>query len=936
MEKENGSREEKEEEFFDDLLGTADSKPDGGETRLFDAPDGGPGDANGKTRVAGGLFPDDGGDEPNPDGAEGGDAGASDADESAEKRKKVLRILGKTGKYSGKTLLFILRKAVTYALSAVFTVLLVGVIVGAVVGMSFMVYLQEFADSDVPQLENLRYDSSLTTELYYEDRAGNLVELEDDRLSAGENRLWVAYNDIPKTLVDAYVCIEDQRFWEHNGVDTKRTLSAVYNFFVPSGSQYGGSTITQQLIKNVTGENQNTMQRKIQEIYRALNVEKTYDKGQILEMYLNTISLSEGCYGVRAAAEKYFGKELDDLTLNECAAIASIGKSPVQYDPLINPQQNLERRNLVLREMLRQEKITQEQFDEAYDSPLQLAEDSENYVYTEKVHSYYVDAVIDDVIDDLMAEYGLDERSASIKLYSGGLQIVTCVDPKIQSILETVYTDESYWPATTGIQAQSAMCVMDPKTGNLLGIVGGRGEKKISRGLNRATQSKRQCGSSVKPVAVYAYALDTGLYNYVGPCDDVPAMYDENTGFWPNNATRNYTGRSSLENAIQRSLNTVAVKTCQALGVRNVFDNMVRSGFTTLVESYTTPNGRTLSDVDLSPLSLGSFTFGVTVREMTQAYACFANGGLTSHARTYSVVRDAQGNIVLDNRQEPEQLYSEATAFLMTKLLEKVITGPHGTARNYIDFYKPFGLEVAAKTGTTNDNKDLYFCGYTPDLVGACWYGYDNNKTITAKGGAAAGLWNSAFRMIYEYYEAEGIPYAKAFAQPNAVAYAKGTGMRICTISGKLATDACENDIGHYLGGASVVTDDFYYLKADPPVETCDKHIAVQWDRDTQAICMPGCDCPESSLVTVGFRKLEKSERCFARNVRISDASYIYIDVPSNYVYPSVRDVPFYYNLYGEDEFPGSSGGTVYNRVCSEHLHSGSPGEGGSSGEGTP
>lgn len=890
-------------------------------TRLFDLFGGNEGDSNGKTRVASELLFDDtdagsaGSGTPDPKNGEGG------ADRRKRRRRKALRILGKTGKYSGKTVLFVIRKAVTYTLNVLLTVLLVGIIVGAVVGISFMVYLRGYVDSTCEQLETLKYDSSLTTTLYYTDRAGNEVELTEDHLSSSENRLWVSYDQIPEILIEAYISIEDQRFWEHNGVDTKRTLSAVYNFFVPSGSQYGGSTITQQLIKNVTGENQNTMQRKIQEIFRALNVEKTYDKSEIMEMYLNTIFLSEGCYGVRAAAEEYFGKELSELTLNECAALASIGKSPVKYDPLINPQDNLERRNLVLREMLRQEKITQEEFDEAYDSPLHLVEDTENYVYTETVHSYYIDAVIDDVIADLMEQYGYDERSASIKLYSGGLQIYTCMDPTIQNILETVYTNESYWPKTSGIQAQSAMVVMDPKSGDLLGIVGGRGEKKISRGLNRATHSKRQCGSSIKPLSVYAYALETGLYNYVGPCDDVPVLYDESTGLWPNNATKSFTGRSSLENAIQRSLNTVAVKTCSMLGVENVFRNMLRSGFTTLVDNYVASNGTVFSDAALSPLSLGSFTFGVTVREMAQAYACFANGGLTSHARTYSVVLDSQGNVVLDNNRKSESLYSEATAFMITSLLQTVISGSAGTARNYINFHKDYeGLEVAAKTGTTNDNKDLYFCGYTPNLVGACWYGYDNNKTITANGGAAAGLWNSAFRMIYEYFTEEGIPFERQFTVPSTVAYAGDTGVRICTVSGKLATEACENDIGHYLGGSSVVTSKFYYLKANAPTEYCDKHVAVRWDRTTRAISVPGCTCPESNLVTVGFRKLEKSERNFARDVRISDAGYIYIPVPDGYTYPTSSSVPFFQNLYGEGEHPGHGSETV-NRVCTEHYH---------------
>ena len=851
------------------------------------------------------------------------------AEHGKETRKKVLNAVGKTAKYSGKTVLFIVRKVLTYTLNVLLTLLIIGTIVAAAVALAFMVYLGNYVNSDFPELDSLKYDSSLTTSIYYVNEDGAEVELEDDRLSSSENRMWVAYNDIPQQLVKAYIAIEDMRFWEHNGVDTKRTLAAVYNFFIPSGSSYGGSTITQQLIKNVSGNNEETIQRKVQEIFRALNVDKKYSKTEILEMYLNTIYLSENCYGVRAAALEYFGKELSELTLNECAAIASIGKWPIHYDPLVNPQNNLERRNLVLREMLRQELITESEYYEAYDAPLQLSDEDSGGVYTEYVHSYYIDAVIDDVIEDLMIEYGYTESVASLMLYSGGLHITTCLDPEIQSILEEVFVNEKYWPKTTGLKAQAAMCIMDQKSGDLLAIVGGRGEKKISRGLNRATHSKRQCGSSIKPISLYAYALETGLYNYAGPCDDIPYLYDEKEKtFWPNNATNRYDGASSLENAIQRSLNTVAINTCNRLGVARVFNNLVNSGFKSIVSSYTSSSGVTFSDQALSPLSLGSFTFGVTVREMTQAYACLANSGVTSKARTYTKVTDSMGNILLDNEESHSVLYSESTAFMITRLLQTVVSGPYGTARRYCTFFNNYeGLEIAAKTGTTNDNKDLYFCGYTPDLVAACWYGYDNNKTITSASSSCGELWNTVFDHIYSYFEKNDIPYTKTFPVPGSVGYAENTGLKICLISGKLATEACENDIAYITGNSdSVVTSNFYYLKTEPPTEYCDKHILVPWDTKTKAICMPGCTCPESDIQLVGFRLKTKQERCFKGNLRISDSQYIYIEVPDDYVYPSSREVAFFRNLYSKEkdakEYPGYTGGVdePYNRICLEHF----------------
>ncbi|MBP5231306.1 MAG: hypothetical protein ILO68_06205, partial [Clostridia bacterium] len=599
------------------------------------------------------------------------------------------------------------------------------------------------------------------------------------------------------------------------------------------------------------------------------------------------------------------------------------------YDPLVNPQNNLERRNMVLREMLRQGAITEEEYYEAYDSPLVLSDDDNTGTYTEFVHSYYIDAVIDDVIADLMTEYGYTEKEASLMLYSGGLHITTCLDPGIQSILEEVFVNEKYWPKTTGLKAQAAMCVMDQKTGNLLAIVGGRGEKKLSRGLNRATHSKRQCGSSIKPISLYAYALETGLYNYAGPCDDIPYSYDKDEKtFWPNNATNRYEGATSLENAIQRSLNTVAVNTCSKLGVNRVFNNLMNSGFTSIVSSFTSSSGVTFSDQALSPLSLGSFTFGVSVREMTQAYACLANSGVTSRARTYTKVTDSMGNIVLEKGEEHNVLYSESTAYMITRLLQTVVTGPYGTARRYCTFFNNYdGLEIAAKTGTTNDNKDLYFCGYTPDLVAACWYGYDNNKTITSASSSCGELWNTAFDMIYRHFEDEGIPYTKKFSVPGSVGYAENTGLRICTISGKLATDACEHDIAYVTGSAdSCVTSNFYYLKTEPPTEYCDKHVMVQWDTKTKAICMPGCSCPESDLIWVGFRLKTKQERLFKGNVKISDSQYIYIEVPEDYVYPSSKGVAFFRNLYSKEkdhqEYPGYTSGAdqPFNRICLEHF----------------
>lgn len=850
-----------------------------------------------------------------------GDNVQQEPNEPEEKQSNDLT--ARAAKATFSTVMFAFRKVSTYLLNILLTILLVGIITGAVVAVCFVFYIKDYVDPNFTGLDNLKFDSALSTTMYYVDNDGNEILMEEDTLVSSENRLWASYADIPQDLIDAYVAVEDQRFFEHNGVDTTRTASAVYNFFIPTSSNYGGgSTITQQLIKNVTGENEATIQRKVQEIFRALNVETKYTKEEILEMYLNTIYLSHNSYGVRVAAKTYFNKELHELTLAECVSIASIGKWPTHYDPISNPKNNLTRRNLVLKLMLEQGKITQEEFDEAYDAPLKLGGDSEKDT-SGKVHSYYIDAVMDDVIDDLMAKYGYDKLTASQMLFAGGLQIITCLDPVIQSCAEKVFTDSAYWPETSGMQAQSAICIIDPETGDLLAIVGGLGEKRENRGLNRATQSYRQCGSSIKPLSIYAYAIDNGYLSVNTPLDDVPPVYyEESESYWPKNSNGKYQGFVSPSYAIQASLNTIVVKLCEEMGVENVYNNFKSYGYTTLVDSVTLSNGTVLSDINISPMALGGMTYGVTVREHTQAYATLANSGVTSKARTYSEVRDSNGRVILDNKEEHSVKYKEETTAVLTDLLKGVVSGPYGTARARITFWKNFeGLEVAGKTGTTNDKKDVYFAGYTPDLVACCWYGYDRNQVITASGNPAASLWNAVFKEIYTYYETNGISYQKEFDVPSTLV----SDVEFCTVSGKLATDACRADLYHLQGGMDCIAKGLFH-EDQVPTEYCDVHVMVQWDQVTGGICFDGCTCPAENLVNVGLRKITLGDRQLHVGATVTDAQYLYMDIPEGYVFPLNPNVPFFQNLLPEEfNYGVATPKTPANRICLEHYHPSQP-----------
>lgn len=835
------------------------------------------------------------------------------------RQKKTLDSINKNAKwYPFRVAWFVISKALSYALNALLTVMLICAVTGIAVACAFLIYIRNFVDLEYTGLDNLKFTSDQATQIVWVDEEGNEHELEDDRLHGSENRLWVNYSDIPQTLIDAYVSIEDQRFWNHKGVDAKRTFSAIFNFFIPTSSNYGGgSTLTQQLIKNVSGENEATIQRKVQEIFRALDVEEKYSKYEILEMYLNTIYLSQNTNGVRAAAETYFNKELDELTLVECAAIAAIGKYPIFYDPIINPQNNLERRNLVLREMLKHEKITQEEFDEAHDAPLVL-HSGDGVDTTTKIHNYYIDAVIEQLIVDLNEEYGYDRSTASNLIYSGGLKIYICMDPNIQAMLEEVFEDDQYWPNVSGVKSQGAMVIIDPNNGDVLGLVGGRGEKKDSRGLNRATMSKRQPGSSIKPLSVYTLAIESGLYTYGSSIDDVPQKI-VNDKYWPNNAEMKYEGLVSLKRALMTSKNTTAVATLTQLGIENVYRHLTKDlGFTTIEQS----------DKAEAPLALGGFTYGVTVMEMTQAYTALANEGVWSEARLYTKVLNINDEILLEKNTNQKVVYSEETAYIMGRLLKSTIHERGGTGFAAITLKnKVPGLEICGKTGTTTSMRDYYFAGYTPDFVSCCWYGYDNNKTITIdKYNPAAMLWDYTFEKIYAYMNENDIEYSLEFERPGSVLTAE-----FCTMSGHLVTEACENDAMHILsGGASCVDTGYFTLDTLPSIE-CTTHVMVNWDSETKAICMPDCDC--DSVITLGFRHVPS--RIFLRQVTVTDAQYTYRDIPVGYEYPIDPTMPFYDNLAGtymeyiEEEdieiekryYFGTSGTDLpFNRICLEHL----------------
>ena len=590
----------------------------------------------------------------------------------------------------------------------------------------------------VDELDISLDDFSLSESSTVYDSEGNVLAT----LSGSENRIWVDYEDIPEDLEHALVAIEDKRFYDHKGVDWYRTVGAVFNMFLGMRDNFGGSTITQQLIKNLTGDNEVTVQRKLVEIFRALEFEKKYDKEEIIEWYLNAVYFGEGCNGIYTAAQTYFGKEPSELSLAECASIVGIVNLPTYYSPFYSVENNKTRQETVLREMYEQGYITYDEYTEAVNEELVFVR-SETEVATQEIYSYYVEAVIDDVIADLMEVRGVNYETAQTLIYSGGYQIYTCCDTRIQGIVDTYYENLENFPRlnySTDQQLQSAIVIMDPYTGEIVAMSGGVGEKTGNLVLNRATDSQRPPGSSFKPLAVYAPAFDLGiitqntLVNDAGP-DEVQL---EHTSWYPNNADYSYMGIITIRTALINSRNTVSAQILDKIGLEASYsflrDNL---GITSMVDA----------DYNYAPLALGQLTNGITVREMAQAYSAFVNDGMFTESITYTQVIDSNGNLVLDNQPETHQAMRPNTAYNIIDMLQDAATYGTGSEANF------YTMPVAGKTGSSTDYWDRWFAGMTPYYVGVVWTGFDQPEHMYVSGNPAAQVWNRIMRQVHDGLE---------------------------------------------------------------------------------------------------------------------------------------------------------------------------------------
>jgi len=777
------------------------------------------------------------------------------------------------------------------------------------------------------------YDVSPTgykTTIY--DVNGNVTQ---ELIGSQSNRVYVTLDRIPANLQHAFVAIEDERFYTHNGIDPKGIARATFIAFQRHSLDQGASTITQQLIKNnvFNAFNESTsekIRRKIQEQYLAMMLEKKITKNEILENYLNSINLGNGNFGVQAAANNYFNKDVSELTLSECAVIAAITQRPEGLNPVKFPTNNAKRKNEVLKKMYEQKYITKEEYD------LALADDvyariTNTYAVQEEstIYSYFVDALIRQVKKDLMEQKGYTDAQATNLIYKGGLTIKSTQDMNIQNIVNEEFANEANFPDGTKVsldyalvvqeldgttytysdnsiqyyfikktgnnsyseiyaneevanqhiaefkeamcadggvvtyeniiyvkQPQASMTIMDQKTGNVVAIIGGRGPKTQSLTFNRATDSTRQPGSTFKIVSAYGPALDMNKITLATVIDDAPYHYSD--GKLVVNYDNRYQGLNTVRYAIQDSRNIPAVKVLSLISPQVGLNYAQNFGFSTLVAPEDAVNG--VHDM-VESLCLGGLTYGVTNIDLCAAYAAIANAGMYNAPVYYTEVYDHDGNLLLDNsNQDTHRVIKSTTAEILTSALQSVTSGGSGMFTNVST------QPVAGKTGTTNDDVDRWYVGYTPYYTGAIWFGYDDNSSYDGIWNLHIKLWGKIMTRVHEGKERGEFVMSEDIVQCT-----------VCAQSGQLAVNGlCDCDPR----GSQIRTE--YFVRGTEPTQTCQVHVKRNLCQVTNQLANSNCPAVYSKVF------IKKSpELTFTKIFNYAEDSRYYVE-DSGYTLPSI------------------------------------------------
>ena len=726
-------------------------------------------------------------------------------------------------------------------------------------------------------------------------------------VASGSNRVYKGIDEIPMMLQYAFIVLEDERFYEHNGIDIRGIIRAAADVIKTRSLSQGGSTITQQLLKNNVFNAYNEsdgekIKRKIQEQYLAVKLETRMSKEQILENYLNTINLGNGYLGIQAAANGYFDKDVSELTISECAVIASVTQNPIGNNPINYPENNKRRQRTCLNNLHKAGHISDAEYQEALADDVYARIQDLHTEETASTYSYFVDEVIEQLSYDLQEQKGYTETQALNLIYKGGLSVYTTQDTAMQKIADTVINNPDNWPAdtyisisyaltvedsegkkhnyshlslqkyfqTTGnkanfsltfdsqeeaqqyvdqyreailsegvtligerlnftIQPQISFSLMDQYTGYVKVLVGGRGDKGGNRTLNRATWTPRQPGSSIKPLVVYGPALDIGAITLATAVDDAPYYYQGEEAKLVTNYEKDYMGLISVREALKRSRNVPAVKILTQISPQVGFTYLQKLGISTLVAPKDAING--MHDV-VQSLALGGMTKGVTNIDMTAAYAAIANKGTYTKPVYYTQVYDHSGNLLIDNTQpETRRVFKETTAWLLTNAMEDVVKSGTGTAAAIEN------QPVSGKTGTTNADGDIWFCGFTPYYTASIWIGFDDNTTMRTSKYKHRQIWSQIMTEIHANLATKEFELVDNITQLDD----------ICSQSGKLAVDGlCYADPR----GSQVVSE--YFSEDNLPKDSCDTHVIVKECNQSHMAASAGCP---STTVRIFIRK---------------------------------------------------------------------------------
>ena len=766
-----------------------------------------------------------------------------------------------------------------------FLICLVSAVVFAL--LVFFVYRGINFEADERLFEGSRGFGSTT---FYADYKGEMTAIE---ISGSMRKIYYTLDEISPYIKDGFVAVEDKIFYEHKGIDLKRTLMAAVNYITKREKVFGASTITQQVVKNISGDNQLSLRRKMEEIIRAIHIERSYSKEEILEVYLNVIPMSDNIYGVGAASRAYFGKEPSQLSAEEAATLIGITNAPTAYSPYNNPEACRRKRDIVLSVMQNDGVISAEEYSVAANKPLAVIPREKR---EDRFDSWFVERVIEEVSGDIASKYEISLSAARMMLLGGGYKVYTTMNTEVQKTLEEYFGNNENFPVQIKDGLNYAMAVTDSDSGYLVGIVGRVGKKEGNRLLNHAL-IPHVPGSTLKPIALYAPLIDKGRINWATVLDDVPVSFIEENGEYreyPKNSPAVYDGLTTVKDGLRYSKNTLAVRLCESIGAWSVFNSLRDDfGFEHLIKKE-----GPLTDIAIAPMALGQLGRGVSLFRLTESYSVFAGEGEHREAISYLSVVDHNGNVMIEKEQKRKEIFKPATAKIINQMLMTVTDD--GTASKITLGQM---VNTAGKTGTSGGSKDKMFIGYTPYYTAGIWCGYDGgDKAISGLSKSHLEIWDEI--MIALHTDELLTEEPKEFST-DGLYY-----LPYCKDSGKSFSENCVYD------PRGERREYGYFTEDNVPMGECDRHVICMYDTETKGIATQ--NCPKENLALVSL--ISVTERSFPKEITVTDAEFVFRNVDRYAECPIDYSLPYFYYTIPDGVYVGrSKGKKQFNSGC--YLH---------------